>query len=99
MAGLQEVPTDELLLFQDFPPIHNPNSFTSTDITIPISVDSQEKSTKPIEIFQEPDVGTPLEDDTSKQPFIKQIILNNRSLYGQILHSEKSILDNHRRYH
>lgn len=33
MTNLQEVPTDELLSFQDYPAIHNPNSNSTISLS------------------------------------------------------------------
>lgn len=68
MAGLQEVPTDELLSFQDFPPVHNPNNFSNTNTTIPILVDIPKETVKDFNDLQKEsgNVKDHLEENTSK---------------------------------
>ncbi|KAF2884114.1 hypothetical protein ILUMI_22082 [Ignelater luminosus] len=67
MAGLQEVPTDELLSFQDFPPVHNPNNFSNTNTTIPILVDMPKETVKDFNDLQKEseNIKDPLEENTS----------------------------------
>jgi len=64
MTNLQEVPTEELLSFQDFPPVHNPNNFSNiTTSTIPIAVDLSGQNTKDFDDLQKTaDVKNPLEE-------------------------------------
>lgn len=70
MTNLQEVPTDELLSFQDFPTVHNPGNNT----TIPIS-ESQMKINDLSGNFQQspnnPSAGNApnVTDDTGLQLF------------------------------
>lgn len=41
MSGFQEVPTDDLLSFQDYPRVHSPNSEFSSSSSINIDIPQQ----------------------------------------------------------
>lgn len=58
MADLREVPTDELLSFQDFTPVHHPIDISTT--TIPITIETTPSFT------QEKQSDDVLETDKSK---------------------------------
>lgn len=63
MTSLKEVPTEELLSFQDFTPVHNPTS--SDSALAQINVNILDKSA---EDFGKPDeVADPLEDEEESQ--------------------------------
>lgn len=60
MTSLKEVPTEELLSFQDFTPVHNPTTASSSSPLAQINVDLLDKS---IEGFDRSnDVPNPLAD-------------------------------------
>ncbi|KAK4887854.1 hypothetical protein RN001_004125 [Aquatica leii] len=73
MTGMQEVPTDELLSFQDFPPIQHTNNFGSnTTASIQITEDNlKNDSPRTSESFQNNERTDPLEEnqETSSKSF------------------------------
>ncbi|KAB0800141.1 hypothetical protein PPYR_08021 [Photinus pyralis] len=68
MTGMQEVPTDELLSFQDFPEMPNPSTYQNvTTASIQITDDIPEKeSSRSLEALQRKEDTISLEDGTSK---------------------------------
>ncbi|KAF5286410.1 hypothetical protein FQR65_LT12590 [Abscondita terminalis] len=70
MTGMQEVPTDELLSFQDFPPVRNTNNFGS-NTAASIQIDDIAPTVRTSESFQNRDrVDSPEENtDTSSKSF------------------------------
>lgn len=73
MTGMQEVPTDELLSFQDFPDMPNPSTYQNvTTASIQITDDIPEKdNSRTLEGLQRKEDTTSLEDgkDTNSKAF------------------------------